>query len=380
MSAAKHESRSEKTKGRPKGSVHGIQLKLTLPFEIGPGIPLVLKKVCLQDTVSKTKIRLEEELGILPETYYLSYLDSVPLDDSSKLKEHDIVNGGTLRINVWRIWYDLTRTAITGNVKECLENSPSIIESSNWSRHRAWIALYIAAHHGHHNLVTELLDKTKVQINSTSPIGQSALHAATRMGHWKVLCILVNNGADVRLCNDDDETPLDLSRKYEHKRCENSLKFCHWNLQKHEISQERSQSYDAANARRTASRLEHQLLDSTMCNSLRGTQGQIYLAQMPNPISVATVDKFKREKKLITEKDHVKGHQLDNTEDGKKLDFNYGWFDSHRAQKMIPSGRDILKYSDPSSSQLRARSLTNPGGYKVAFYTPPPPPTSFKSM
>lgn len=369
--------RSPSTKGGRKSSSL-LRLKLELPFDCPENIKLVLKNVNPKTKLSEIRLRLEQELGILPEMYFLSYLDSVPMEDTSSLCDHDVVSRATLRVNVWRMWQDLLKAVLSGNIKDCFACSADIAGSSNWSKFCAWAALFVASHYGHHNLVAQLLQKTNLAVNYTSPCGWTALHAAAGMGRWKAMCMLIDNGADVRITDKSNRTAHDLARANGHKKCENSLSFCQWNLQKHRIVQERKLDYDAEHSRRFCTRLEHQMLDSTQQISFRGRQGQLYTAHTPNPVTVAHVKQFKKQKAsdpLAKEHLHKKlEEELSCSDETGRLDFNYGWFDGLRAQQLIPPTRDIIKYSDPSSSQLRPRSILNPSGFKTQIYAPPPLP------
>lgn len=363
-----------------------LLLKLQLPFQCPETSNLVLRNVDYRSKVSTIKVRLEQEVGILPDMYYLSYLDSVPMEDSSRLSDHDVVDRGTLRINVWRLWQDLLKAAFLGNIKGCFDCSLNIRGISDWSRYCAWAALYVAAHHGHHNLVAELLKKTTLPINATSPCRWTVLHGAARMGRWKVVCMLTDNGVDVRVADLQGVTAYDLARTHSHKKCENSLAFCQWNLQKYRTVQERKLDYDAVNARQLAARLAHQMVDSTLQIDYRGTQGQLYTPRLVNPVTVAKVNKFQEEKVSNPNAKENLRQKIDKDlscqDTNGKLDFNYGWFDEVRAQQLIPSTRDIIRYSNPSSCELRPRSLLNPEGFKVQLYTPPPTPAtlSFPSI
>lgn len=380
-------SEKARSKSRSRSRSSGLLvLKLQLSFQCAETSHQVLKEVDSRSKVSIIKVRLEQELGILPDMYYLSYLDNVPMEDSSRLCDHDIVNRGMLRINVWRLWQELVKAALLGNIRDCFACSLNISGDSDWSRVCAWAALYIASHHGHHHLVAELLKKTNLPINSTSPCGWTALHAAARMGRWKVVCMLIDNGIDVRIADHEGFTAHDLSRIHDHKKCENSLAFCQWNLQKYRIVQERKLDYDALHDRQLWTRLAHQMVDSTLQIDFRGTHGQLYRAQVANPVTVAAVKNFQEEKAADPfAKENLRAKieaDLSCQDTVGKLDFNYGWFDELRAQQLIPPTRDIIRYSDPSSCELRPRSLLNPGGYKVNLYTPPPPPVtpSFPSI
>lgn len=362
------------TRRKPKGH---LQLLLDLPFDDAP--KLSIEGITIRSKVSSLKTRLEQDAGLIPWTYYLSYLDTAPIEDHCTLMEQDIISGATLQVHLWRMWSDLLNAAYSGDIKGCFSCSMSITGDSEWTKKCAWTALYTAAHKGHHILVAELLKRTSLAINTQSPYGWTALHAAARMGHWKVLCILLDNGSDVRITDSKGKMAFDLARKHGHKKCENSLNFSQWNLQKDAIVKERKYDYDAGKARRTATRCSHQYKDSSLTGWLSGPRGHLYMAHTPNPITVKDVAKHNEKEKLRKSQLSSEPHSKETRDQSVKLDFDYGWFDSVRAQRLIPTTHDILTYTDPSSCQLRPRSLMNPEGYRTQLYTPPPPPARLVS-
>ena len=192
--------------------------------------------------------------------------------------------------------------------------------------------------------------------------------------------MLVDNGIDVRIADHEDLTAHELSRIHDHKKCENSLAFCEWNLQKYRTVQERKLDYDALHDRQLSTRTTHQFVDSTLQIGYRGMTGQLYRAHLANPVTVAAVKNFQEAKAAnpSAKKNLCAEIEADLSCENTigKLDFNYGWFDELRAQQLIPSTRDIIRYSDPSSCELRPRSLLNPGGFKLKLYTPPLPPVA----
>ena len=396
-----------------------LEISLALPFssESSRARPPVvrLKGLTRHSKVSVLKTRIEQDVGILPGSYYLTYLDAAPLDDASLLKDHYIVDGATVNLLLWRIWLDLIKAAYYGHERECLAHlKPS--DDSNWDRHCAFNALFTAAHRGHFALVAKLTESVpSVLVNAQGPSGWTALHAAARMNRWKVLCVLVDNGADVRIADKNGRTPFDLARKYKNRQCEKSLNFCQWNLQKHTIVQERKSDYNAREARHNGARQAHQFKDSSLTTWLRGGRGQMYMVQVPNSVSVHDVDTYELAKSRVKASQGVSDGKLAGTspilppitsrppslprrlttgqlptgqllyrpqrpqaittneeedeveeEMGRKLNFDYGWFDPLRAQQLIPATRNVLSYADPSSSLLRPRSLLNPGGYTPA--------------
>ena len=382
-------SKRDKGKGR-------LAISLELPFEdINPP---TLEGLTLHTKVCSLKTMIEQAVGILPEMYRLTYLDTAPLEPETSLHDHDIISGATLTLYPWRIWSDLLEAAYLGDTHGCF--LMEICGDSKWSKHCAWCVLYVASHRGHYNLAAKLLEATSVAVNAQSPSGWTALHAASCMGQWKALCILLDNGADVRIVDKKGLTAFDLARKHGNKKCEQSLNFCLWNLQKHRIVQKRQNDYDVTKSRMDATRQAHQYRDSTLTTWLQGTCGRRYMMQVPNPISVGDVNRFEKtaakppsEKEppltcslpsvkssssyLTTSRPYTPKLRIQSssaTSDiafekkdkgkGEKLDFNYGWFDPLRAQQLIPSTNDVLTYSNPSSCKLRPRSLINPDGYR----------------
>ena len=352
------------------------QLRLFIQLPFG-STKISLGYFHTSDSISYVKCRLEQDVGILQEMYSLSYLDTVPMEDDTTLVYHDVISGATLRVRPWRMWADLLNAAWKGDIEECFGISMDLTGSSEWSRHCAWCALYIASHRGHYSLLAKLIEKTSIPINARSESGWTVLHAAARMGHWKALCILVDHGTDVRVLDSNGQSAFDLARKYGHKKCEHSLNFCQWNLQKDKIVKERRYDYDAERARQTASRQAHLYRDSALTTWLSGPRGNLYMAQLPNTITMHAVAQHKKEKGERETLPEIKVTGEERVSSQEKLEFDYGWFDSLRAQQLIPPTQHVLTYANPSSCHLRPKSLLNPGGFKTQLYFPPPaPPTA----
>ena len=369
---------AEKPRSRSRSRrKHQLRLYVQLPFE-WPRV--TVDDLRASDKVAKVKCRLEQDVGILQEMYHLSYLDTAPMEDGSSLSEHDVINGATLQLRPWRMWADLMSAAFFGDAEECFGLSMKLTGTCEWNRHCAWCALYIASHRGHYNLVAKLIEKTSIPMNAQSDSGWTALHAAARMGQWKVVCVLVDHGADVRVLDSSGQSAFDLARKHGHKRCEHSLNFCQWNLQKDKIVKERKFDYEAKKARQTASRQAHLFRDSAVTTWLGGARGNLYMAHVPNPVTVHEVSRDKLERKARETLPEIKHAGEERESAQEKLEFNYGWFDSLRAQQLIPPTKHVLTYSDPSSCYLRPRSLLNPEGYKTQLYFPPPAPPTGREL
>lgn len=335
-----------------------LHIRLDFPVK-----SVTLNRVAARTTIKSLKSIIEQDVGILSEMYTLTYLDACPLLDDTTLHGNFIIKGSVIVLRPWKLWEDILYYSYTGTHGLCSQVK-DITGSDTWCKHRAWVSLYIASHHGHHHLVISLLNCTKAPINAKSPIGRTALHAAARTGNWKVLCVLLDKGADVRLKDNQGMSAFDLARKYGHKRCEDSLNFCQWNLQKHYIVKERSKDYDANSARRIAQRQSHLSYDSTLSTWLHGKCGQRYMAYIPNHISIQEVKEYNKSREAhLPTISRINDKDYESDSSREKFDFDYGWFDKIRAQQLIPCTHDVITYANPSSCTLQPRSLLNPEGY-----------------
>ena len=168
--------------------------------ELPGGIGITLRGLKRGSTVSVIKTRIEHEAGVLPHTYYLTYLDSAPLEDDKTLSDLDIVNGAVLRAMAWRLWKEVVSASLRGDVRKCCEELRAIggKGDESWLNYCAWCSIFTAAHGGHYVLLSELLGGWPgLAVNAQSPSGWTAMHAAAAMGRWRALCILLDHGADV---------------------------------------------------------------------------------------------------------------------------------------------------------------------------------------
>ena len=390
-------------------------------FDIFLEIPCDTEKIQLSRIYHKMKVlelknMIEQEVGLLPEMYCLTYLDDAALTDASTMADNDIVVNATLTVKPWRMWTALLTQAYRGNILKSIHIAHSMEGDMADKKHFAWVALYIASHRGHFRLVAELLRQCLLGINARSPTGWTALHAAARKGHWGVLCVLLDKGGDIQIKDKDGRTPFDIARLHGKKRCEQSLNFCEWNYQKYKIDTERKSDYNARKARDVASRRGHMTFDSSLRTWLNGPYAQRYMLHLPNPVKVSEIKEFDEGKqKEIVEKFAMKTNpgkpsqspspvitqrlkpmqnylrerrgaidtlssDSDSDDSSDRIYFNYGWFDPIRAQEFIPPTHDILRYSNPSSSHLRPRSVANPSGYVEKLNMTSPPITAVKSL
>lgn len=92
-----------------------MEAKLCVQVELPSGFPLQLGGLKPRTLVSVVKDRIEQQAGILPHTYRLTYLDAAPLEDHKTLGELDVVCGGTLRAVAWRLWHEVVTAALQGD-------------------------------------------------------------------------------------------------------------------------------------------------------------------------------------------------------------------------------------------------------------------------
>lgn len=89
--------------------------------------------------------------------------------------------------------------------------------------------LYWAACTGHIDCIKELLCLPNAAINAQNKMGETPLHIAASHGHLDVVNLLLKNGADASIKNNDDLTAKDLSSDAAIK---NAIQLCqsHYNI------------------------------------------------------------------------------------------------------------------------------------------------------
>lgn len=186
----------------PPTFVCDMEAKLCVQVELPNGFSLNLSGLKPCTSVTVVKDRIEQQAGILPHTYRLTYLDAAPLENHKTLGELDVVSGSTLKAVAWRLWHEMITAALQGDVMTCLRELRAVRDrgDAEWQEYCRWCALYTSAHNGHYVLLCDLLKEwPTTKVNAQTLRGWTALHAAARMGRWKALCVLIDNGADVRM-------------------------------------------------------------------------------------------------------------------------------------------------------------------------------------
>ena len=354
---------------KPRKPKAQFKLRVELPTDV----VVDLEKINPTTKVSQFKLHIEKELGIPSNLQRLSYLDAVDLPDATNLQHSDIVSEATIRLSTWTNWDALLCSSLRGDARSLLARGDVDVDgapsSSPWHRKRAWTALYVAAHWGHFDVLLRMLERG-VDVNERAPSGRTALHAAAYMGNWKCLCALLEKGADISVLDESGSTALDLAKsqsKPQCKQCERSLTFCSWNLQKKSIEErERDLVVSVDKLRENGDRRAHQFADSSLRTWLKGDQSQLYMFHTPNPFPCPPPPRGKAKPKRVL---------FASTSSRRRGGGGGGggnWFDQDRAMDFVPSGRDLMMYSEsalqgkkhrpvrvvPSPSSLRPPSIT----------------------
>ena len=79
-------------------------------------------------------------------------------------------------------------------------------------------ALMTASYHGYHNIVMELVNTRKIDVNEKSNKGMTALHYAAQAGHEKVVSTLLKHSINVDTRTDDGTTALYLAVEKGHSK------------------------------------------------------------------------------------------------------------------------------------------------------------------
>ncbi|KAI6652297.1 Ankyrin repeat domain-containing protein 60-like [Oopsacas minuta] len=285
---------------------------------------------------------IEQDLGIPTELYRLNYLDKADLLNHCTVAQHEIVPRARVMLQPWKMWEYVLIDVFQGTISDIEDYN--ITNSDERSIFRAFMALFMAAHRGHSRLLEKIIRLTHVDINAHTRANWTALHAAARSNQWRCLCILIDKGADIILMDSQGKTALDLTRIYGAKKCEQSLNFCSWNLQKYNQVDRWQKDYSPYKARDLSCRLAHQTMDSTNPAWMKGKLQRRYLAVYDNPISIKECDSWDRnrsERSISPKSYEIKSATPENI-------FNYGWFDPQRAKEFIPDTQTMLTFSDPA--------------------------------
>ncbi|XP_066290968.1 ankycorbin-like [Branchiostoma lanceolatum] len=193
-------------------------------------------------SVYDLKARIEIVAGIPSQIYTLHYTNDVDLEDENELRlGMTIMNGATLRMQLFTSWNGLFYSTWNGNIDDTYySGGVQLISEANFSEgeavamhkivaKRAFVSLFLACHRGHYVLCKVLLSIGADPVGRT-PSGRTPLHAAAAQGHLDVLNALLDQGVDVGVRDMYGKTPLELSGQFGRRECERRLWLHQWNL------------------------------------------------------------------------------------------------------------------------------------------------------
>ncbi|KAI8504711.1 Ankyrin repeat domain-containing protein 60 [Branchiostoma belcheri] len=238
--------------------------------------------------VWQLKEAVELEAGIPSNLQRLSYLDEGDMHEDSDLRHNDIVQGGTIKLKVWSQWQTLVEAAAEGDIEKVFQlgvtpdtkfRSPTSDymgprQRRAWFAERAAVALFIASNRGHLDLMHSLMEEG-ADVNATTPSGRTALHAAAARGRGECVDILLEKGARINAADREGKTALTIAADSNHKKTERHLFLFQWQV--------RATQMRANGSSQDVTLKAHQLFDSKTPTWLKGTQGQLYFAQILPP-------------------------------------------------------------------------------------------------
>ncbi|WAR11434.1 ANR60-like protein [Mya arenaria] len=140
-----------------------------------------------------------------------------------------------------------------------------------WLQERAFLALYVASHRGHENLVRKLIE-SGADVNASTPLGRTALHVAASQGHGHIVDLLLEHGADIDAEDDRGQTALTIAASFGHKTCERHLFLFRW--------QQRAKRTKPS---KEPARMAHQYYDSALPVWKKGGKCQLYFMNILPP-------------------------------------------------------------------------------------------------
>nr|XP_006214075.1 ankyrin repeat domain-containing protein 60 [Vicugna pacos] len=199
---------------------------------------------CRSDmTVRELKEELDLMAGIPFNLQRLQFLDQGILMDDAPLKFYGVVPGGIISLCVWHYdgWTDLVLAAVEGDSSKLSflgVTEDSFYQTANsqrfnnqqwktWVSQRAFVALYIASHRGHVEVVQYLLEHGANCLGRT-PVGRTPLHVAAAMGRLDCVSLLLNHGASVNARDAKGETPMSVARRLSGSQSKRRMFLFYW--------------------------------------------------------------------------------------------------------------------------------------------------------
>lgn len=241
-----------------------------------------LPRVVPTTTIINLKVKVELLTGVPVKLQRLSYLDQGDLDDNSTLMFHDVVDKSTLKMKVWNDWIDLVSACAKGQIEQVLKQGVAqdtdfsnanfgqmgAERRRNYLRSRGFVALLVAAHHGHCELVCELIKRGADLLGKTAH-GRNILHVTAANGQTKCIKTLLNLGVANLIDEKDCNGRTAISCTAKQNDSSKILYMFRWNLRTANVVQ------NIKKLKREDLML-HQLHDSSLKTWMRGKYKQHY--------------------------------------------------------------------------------------------------------
>ncbi|XP_032897149.1 ankyrin repeat domain-containing protein 60 [Amblyraja radiata] len=241
-------------------------------------------------TIREMKSKLELITAIPTNYQRLYYIDEGEMPDNVTLKFNGIISGGIIRLKTWSqdgldklfeaaaLGYmdELLALGVTKDSDYTTPNSKRMDAKAKavWNSERNFVALLIAAHRGHVDIVRYLL-KNGSNLNTKTIDGHSALHMAVVGASGQCITFLLSEGGIAIGIDRTGRTVLDMARVTDHKENVGKLLQFQW--------MKRTADLKPAAPIEEADLFAHQRFDSTLKTWKTGTHGKIYMANLLKP-------------------------------------------------------------------------------------------------
>ncbi|XP_041375849.1 LOW QUALITY PROTEIN: uncharacterized protein LOC121388539 [Gigantopelta aegis] len=245
-----------------------------------------LPEVYNEMKVTELKNYMEFITGIPFHLQRISYLDEGDLLDNTDVRANDIVVGATLIMKIWSQWRELIEAVVFNDIEWVFQlgvtqdteyktpNSEYMPARARkqWVSSRADLAMIVAAHRGHTEMVARLIDEAGADVNATTPMGRTALHLASSRGKGDIIDLLLEKGGNIDAEDSEGHTPLTIANKFGHKVCERHLFQFRWQGRANKMVPSKPVPLMA-----------HQYYDSKLKVWMRGRRAQIYFSKFLPP-------------------------------------------------------------------------------------------------
>ncbi|GFR93819.1 ankyrin repeat domain-containing protein 60 [Elysia marginata] len=270
-------------------------------FKIHVIIEATEEKFTLDDVYNDMKIsQLKDELefatGIPLSIQRLSYLDEGELQDHTDVKSSDFVPGCIVQLKVWPMYRELIEAVVANEIDWVFRlgvTNPSDYHTpasdymtkrarATWLEERGFIALCLAAHRGHEELVLKLIN-SGVNVNRKTPTGKTPLHLASATGYGEIVNTLLYNGADINAEDQNGYSALTVAERFGSKVCSRYLFQFQWQQRAKDIKPSKKDRPDGSKPSKSVPMFAHQYHDSAMPVWIRGGRAQVYFSKILKP-------------------------------------------------------------------------------------------------